>query len=118
MNPTHISLSKTIFLLYGIARPHRRKILLALALTLISSLLEGLGHSMIIPIVQSFMASDQGVSAGNTFGIFTKYLDWFQKFPLSYRFQMLSVAVFILFMLRHLMRYAQEVVGNWAWLKV
>lgn len=96
--------------------PHAWHLCAVLVLIVLTSLLEGVSLSLIVPLVQTFTGGNGIDKEG--FGIFQTYQEWLADYEMEDRLMILGLAIMVLFALKNGLQYMREVLSSSLWLGI
>lgn len=102
-----------LYPLKSILWPYRWRIAVVMGLILLTSMLEGLSFSLLVPLTQLFTA-DSGGSTVPT-GLFQVYREWLAVYRVEDRLAILGLALVALFLVKNGLQYLREMLSVRLW---
>ena len=99
-----------------VLRPRRWHFAAVILLILVTSLLEGISFSLIVPLTQAFTSNEAGGSTVSP--LFLAYQGWLAEYPVERRLAILGVALIALFGLKNGLQYLREMLSTRLWLGI
>ena len=102
-------------LLWVIARPYLPSLLAVLALGLIGATLEGIGHSLVLPLIQTFVMDGNSSSTWGSGSVMAMYESLFSLYGKAARLRLIALLLMAVFFLKHVVLYGSEALTAWTW---
>ena len=102
--------------LADVLRPRRWHLAAVVLLIVLTSLLEGVSFSLIVPVMQAFTAD--GGSRGASPALFQTYEGWLAEYSVEGRLAVLGLALVTLFGLKNGVQYLREAMSTRLWLGI
>lgn len=97
--------------------PHWRLASTIIGLILLASILEGVGFSLLVPLVQMFSSDSRG-GQGTTSTVFDLYETLLASYQLKDRLAILGLAILGVFVFKNVVQYLREVLAIRLWLGI
>jgi len=99
-----------------ILAPYRWQVVAIIGLILLTSLVEGIGFSLLVPLTQAFTSSQSSQAAGSA--VFELYQGWLGGQTPEYRLAFIGLMLGGVFILKNGLQYLREVLSTHLWVGI
>lgn len=102
--------------LKDILLPYRWQVAAIIGLILLTSVMEGVSFSLLVPLTQAFTSGP--TSQDTTAPVFRIYQEWLAGYTQESRLALLGIALLVLFALKNGLQYLREILSTRLWLGI